>query len=173
MKTSIRWFAAILTLGGGISLWGQTSQQVTVNAVIPVMMNLTVDTNNVVLTFGQNDYQADGTATKESVNATTFKVSANARWRLYVSSNSQNFSYSATAGGQDPGKNCGDLLLSPNGTDNYASVTTGNRDLANGMSGGYDDAGHSVPVSYKLNTTLAGDPPGTYTLTLTFTLMPG
>lgn len=161
-----------LLCGSAPALFAQSSQQVTVNAIVPVLLNLTVDTNNVTLTFAQGDYQASGTAVKEAINATTFKVSANARWRLYVSANSQNFSYNpGSSGGQDPGKNCGDLQLSPFNASSYFAVTTGSKDIANGMPGGYDDAGNSVPVSYKLNTTLAGDPPGTYTLTLTYTLM--
>jgi len=173
MNTTRRFLVATLALWAGSSLFAQSSQQVTVNAVVPVMMNLTVDTNNVVMTFAQGDYKADGTADKEVLNATTFKVSSNSRWRLYVSSNSQSFSFNPSSGGQNPGKNCGDLSLSPNNTNGYFSVTTGNKDIGNGMPGGFDDAGHSIPVNYKLHTTLAGDPPGTYTLTLTFTLMPG
>jgi hypothetical protein len=165
-------FGALLLFSLLPGLRAQSSQQVTVNAIVPVLLNLTVDTNNVVLTFAQGDYQANGSAVKEAINATTFKVSANSRWRLYVSSNSQNFSYNPSAGGQDPGKNCGDLQVSPFNANSYFAVTTGTHDVANGMPGGYDDSGHSIPMSYKLNTTLAGDPPGTYTLTLTYTLMP-
>lgn len=172
MKIKHYWLAAI-ALGAGSSLFAQSSQHVNVNAVVPVLMNLTVDTNEVSMIFAQSDYQADGTADKQVVNATTFKVSSNSRWRLYVSSNTQTFSFNPSSGGQNPGKSCGDLSLSPNDTNNYFSVTTGNKDIGNGMPGGFDDAGHSIPVNYKLRTTLAGDPPGTYTLTLTFTLMPG
>jgi len=164
---------AAIALGAGSSLFAQSSQHVNVNAVVPVLMNLTVDTNEVSMIFAQSDYKADGTADKQVVNATTFKVSSNSRWRLYVSSNTQTFSFNPSSGGQNPGKSCGDLSLSPNDTNNYFSVTTGNKDIGNGMPGGFDDAGHSIPVNYKLHTTLAGDPPGTYVLTLTFTLMPG
>ncbi len=164
---------AAIALGAGSSLFAQSAQHVNVNAVVPVMMNLTVDTNEVSMIFAQSDYKADGTADKQVVNATTFKVSSNSRWRLYVSSNTQTFSFNPSSGGQNPQKNCGDLSLSPNDTNNYFSVTTGNKDIGNGMPGGFDDSGHSIPVNYKLHTTLAGDPPGTYVLTLTFTLMPG
>jgi hypothetical protein len=173
MKTPFRWLAPLALLGGFSPAFAQSSQQVTVNAVVPVMMNVTVDNSNVVLTFAPGDYQSTGLAEKQVVNATTLKVSSNSRWRLYVSANSQNFSFNPSSGGQDPGKNCGDLSLSPNDTNSYFSMTTGNKDIGNGMPGGFDDAGHSIPVSYKLRTTLAGDPPGTYTLTITFSLMPG
>ena len=162
----------LLALAGAVVAYAQSTQQVTVNGVIPVLMNLTVDTNNVILNFSQADYQADGTASKESVNATTFKVTSNTRWRLYVSANSQKFSFNPSAGGQDPSKNASDLSLSPNDNHSYFGVTTGTKDIADGSAGGFNDHGHTIPVSYKLNTTLVGDPPGTYTLVLTYTLMP-
>jgi len=153
----------LLALTGAVVAYAQSTQQVTVNGVIPVLMNLTVDTNNVLLNFSQADYQADGTA---------FKVTSNTRWRLYVSANSQKFSFNPSSGGQDPNKNAGDLSLSPITPSNYFAVTTGTKDIANGSAGGNNEQGHTIPVSYKLNTTLIGDPPGTYTLVLTYTLMP-
>jgi hypothetical protein len=172
MKNPFRWLNVVVLFAGG-SAFGQSSQQVTVSAVVPVMMNVTVDNSNVVMAFAPGDYQADGSAEKQVVNATTLKVSANSRWRLYVSANSQNFSFNPSSGGQDPAKNCGDLSLSANDTNNYFSLTTGNKDIGFGDAGGFDEAGHVIPVSYKLRTTLARDPPGTYTLTITFSLMPG
>lgn len=171
MKTLRRWLVAIAALSGGSLLFAQSSQQVTVNAVVPVLMNLSVDNNNVQFTFAQGDYGPDGFATNEVINATTFKVSSNTRWRLYVSANSQNFSFNPSTGGQDPRKNCGDLSLSPFNTIVYFPVTTGEKDVASGGPGGFDDNGHTIPMSYRLRTSLAGDPPGTYTLTLTYTLM--
>jgi len=173
MRPLHRWFVAALVFCAASSLFGQSSQQVTINAVIPVMMNLTVDTNNVAFNFEQGDYRPDGTADKEMVNATTFKVAANTRWRLFVSSNNLLFSYSAAGNGRNPRKSCGDLLLSPNNSLGYSAVSIVGRAIATGMPGGVDDRGNRIPVSYKLHTSLADDPPGTYTLTLTFTLMPG
>lgn len=171
MKPLPRWFFAIVALCGVARLPAQSAQQVTVNAVVPVLMNLTVDNNNVQFTFAQGDYGPDGFATNEAVNATTFKVSSNTRWRLYVSSNSQNFSFNPSNGGLDPRKNCGDLSLSPFNSVVYFPVSTNDRDVASGGPGGFDDNGHRIPMSYRLRTSLVGDPPGTYTLTLTYTLM--
>lgn len=174
MKTIPRWLAALaLVLGAGSSLFAQSSQQVTINAVIPVMMNLSVDTNNVAFSFEQGDYRPDGTADKEMVNATTFKVAANTRWRLFVSSNNLLFSYAAPGSGRNPRKSCRDLSLSPNNALGYTAVGVIGQAIANGMPGGAEDRGNRIPVSYKLHTSLADDPPGIYTLTLTFTLMPG
>ncbi|HET7537253.1 MAG TPA: hypothetical protein VFJ90_12415 [Candidatus Didemnitutus sp.] len=172
MKTLRRCSSAVLALCGSVVALANSTQQVTINAVVPMMMNLTVDTNNVALAFAQSDYGSDGTASKQVVNGTTFRVSANSRWRLLVSSNSLNFSYHAIRDGHDPRKDCNDLELSAHDTSHYFPVTTTSREIANGTAGGSDDSGHRIPVSYKLQSTLVGDPPGVYTLTITYTLMP-
>ncbi len=181
MKTSRRLLlaAGILALGAGLPVSAQNTvrpqqtQQVTVTAVIPVLMNLTVDNSTVTFNFTQGDYASDGTGTKEVVNATTFKVASNARWVLNVQADNANFTYSpATIGTVNPKKNCRDLSVSPKGTANYRAVTTIDHELARGEPGGNTVAGNNIPVSYKLGTTVANDPPGSYTLTLTYTLMP-
>jgi hypothetical protein len=160
--------AGILALGAGIPVFAVDNQQVTVTATIPVMMNLTIDTSTVTFNFTQNDYAADGTGSGESVNATTLKVASNTRWILEVGADNANFTYS---GVEVVTKPCGDLSLSANGTGAYAPVTNLNRELARGEPGGNTAPANNVPVSYKLNTTLAGDPPGNYVLTLTYTLV--
>jgi hypothetical protein len=178
MKTSRRLFFAggIFAFGAGLPLFPQVSQQtqqITVTAVIPVLMNLTVDTSTVTFNFTQSDYAADGTGSKQVVNATTFKIASNTRWILQVSADNLNFTYSpGVAGTANPNKSCGDLSLSPNGTANFVPVTNLNREIARGEAGGNTVAANSIPVSYKLNTTVAKDPPGTYTLTVTYTLIP-
>jgi hypothetical protein len=162
----------ILALGAGLPVFAQVSQQtqqITVTASIPVLMNLTVDTSTVTLNFAQSDYAADGTGSKEALNATTLKVASNARWILEVEADSSDFSYDGVT---TPNKPCGDLQLSPNGTATYAPVTVIARELARGEAGGNTVAANNIPVSYKLNTTIANDPPGNYVLTLTYTLIP-
>ena len=170
MKTPCRLplIAGFLVLVAGMPVFAVDNQQVTVTATIPVMMNLTIDTSTVTFNFTQNDYAADGTGSGESVNATTLKVAANTRWILEVGADAANFTYSGVTVVTKP---CGDLLLSPNGTAAYSPVTNINRELVRGEAGGNTTAGNSIPVSYKLNTTAAGDPPGNYVLTLTYTLV--
>jgi len=160
--------AGILALGAGLPVFAVDNQQVTVTATIPVMMNLTIDTSTVTFAFTQSDYAADGTGSKEVVNATTLKVAANTRWILEVGADAANFTYSGVTVVTKP---CGDLSLSPNGTAAYTPITNINRELVRGEPGGTTTAGNSIPVSYKLNTTAAGDPPGNYVLTLTYTLV--
>ena len=164
--------AGSLALLAGSPVFAQNTQ-VTVTAIIPVLMNLTVDTSTVTINFTQGDYLADGTGTKEMVNATTFKVSSNASWILNVAADNVKFTYAPHLPGLplDPIKSCSDLSLSPSNTATYVPVSTTAAELARGVAGGYNDTGHTIPVSYKLATTLAGDPPGAYTLTLTYTLM--
>jgi hypothetical protein len=160
--------AGILALVAGLPVFAIDNQQVTVTASIPVMMNLTIDVSTVNFNLTQSDYAADGTGSKEVVNATTLKVASNARWILEVGADSANFTYS---GVEVVNKPCGDLQLSPNGTAAYTPVTNINRELVRGEAGGNTAVGNSIPVSYKLNTTVAGDPPGSYVLTLTYTLV--
>ena len=164
--------AGILALGAGLPVFAVDNQQVTVTASIPVMMNLTVDVSTVTFAFTQSDYAADGTGTKEVTNATTLKVASNTRWILEAQSDSSIFSYTAgTSGVANPNKSCGDLLLRANAAAAYLPVTILNQELIRGEAGGNTTAGNSIPVSYKLNTTAAGDPPGSYVLTLTYTLV--
>jgi hypothetical protein len=158
----------ILALGAGLPVFAVDNQQVTVTATVPVMMNLTIDISTVTFAFTQSDYAADGNGTKEVVNATTLKVASNTRWILEVGADSPSFTYS---GVEVVTKPCGDLQLSPNGTTAYSPVTNINRELVRGEAGGTTAVGNSIPVSYKLNTTVAGDPPGSYVLTLTYTLV--
>jgi hypothetical protein len=169
MKTIPCWLA-VLALGAGSSLYAQSSQQVTVNSVVQTVLALTVDINTVRLDFESGDYNVDGVAQKEALNATTFAVTANVDWRLVVKSESLLFSYSGTAGPTSL-KSCSDLSLSPRDSTGYAPVSLVSRELALGGPGGANDTNHSVPVSYRLTSNLERDPPGTYQLTLVYTLM--
>ena len=166
----------ILALGAGLPVFAQISQQtqqITVTAVIPVLMNLTVDTSTVNFNFTQSDYAADGTGTKEVVNGTTFKIASNARWILNVQADNATFTFApGVAGTANPNKVCGDLSVSPSGTAGYRAITIVDQELARGEAGGNTVLANSIPVSYKLATAVANDPPGTYTLTLTFTIVP-
>ncbi len=168
--------AGIFALGAGLPMFAQISQQtqqITVTAVIPVLMNLTVDTSSVNFTFTQSDYAADGTGTKEVVNGTTFKIASNSRWILNVQADNATFTFApGVAGTANPNKVCGDLSVSASGTAGYHAISTTDQELASGLAGGNTATGNSIRVSYKLATTVATDPPGTYTITLTFTIVP-
>jgi hypothetical protein len=171
--------AGILALGAGLPVFAQISQQtrqITVTAVIPVLMNLTLDSRNTVtFIFTQRDYAADGTGTKEVVSGTTLTVASNTRWILQVAADSSTFTFAASAditGATNPNKTCGDLWLKKTGAADYIPVTNLNQEIARGEPGGNTAPANVIPVNYRLNTDVAKDPPGTYTLTLTYTLMP-
>jgi hypothetical protein len=78
MKTKSTFLrCAVAVLFGAPLLLAQT-KQVTVNASIAEMLNLTVDATNVALAFAAADYNVTtGLAVKEALKATTFSVSAN------------------------------------------------------------------------------------------------
>ena len=169
--------AGILALCAGVPVFAQINQdtqRITVTASIPVLMNLTVDSTNVPFNFVQGDYDTvTGAGSKEAVNATTFKVASNARWKLNVKADNSKFSYVPTPPGTGTANKASGDLSVKTGTTAYAPVTSlTSLDLAQGEAGGYTAPGNSIPVSYQLNTSVVSDPPGTYTLNLTYTLMP-
>lgn len=167
---SVRWLVAPIALAAALRLAAQDSQKVTVNSVVQTVLALEVDNNTVQINFGADDYDANGAAEKQVANATTFTVSANVAWRLQVRSESLLFSYTGKAGiaGAKP---CAHLSMSPRDSNSYSPASVVGREIAVGGPGGASDPGHSVPVSYKLSSTLAGDPPGDYRLTLVYTVM--
>jgi len=170
MKLHSAWFVAMAALGAVSRLCAQDNQQVTVSSVVQTVLALAVDNHTVQMNFNSGDYDANGSAEKQVVNATTFEVSANVGWRLQVRSESTFFSYSGDARTASA-KPASDLSLSPRNTNSYSPVSIVSREIALGGPGGAGDSGHSIPVSYKLGSTLTRDPPGAYQLTLIYTVM--
>ena len=173
MKTPCRLslVVGILALGAALPMFAQVSQQtqqVTVTASIPELMNLTIEGTAVNIAFTQSDYASDGTGSKLAINATTLRIASNTSWILQVQADSADFSYDGVT---VPNKPCGDLAVSAFSTSTYLPVGIINTEIARGEPGGNSVAANNVPVSYKLNSTLVGDPPGNYTLTLTYTIL--
>lgn len=165
----------ILALGAGMPVFAQDQHRVTVTATVPVLMQLSIQSGTTVaFVFEQNDYIAGGTGSKEMVDATTFAVAANARWKLEVGAETQEFQYTAGPNGAatNPHKNCSDLSLKTGTDATYTPVTLINRTLVEGEPGANTAPNNVIPVSYKLDTTLTDDPPGSYVLTLSYTLLP-
>lgn len=162
---------AAFALTGATPLLAQT-KQVTVNATVAQVLNLTVDNTAVKLAFLAADYDVTtGLATKTAANSTTFSVTANRDWSLSVRPGGPAFSFTPTGTAVDPVKPVSDLSVRT-GEDAYKPlvaatdvvVTTGSR-------GGYGKPGNVIPVDYQLTSDLALDPPGAYALTLTYTLV--
>ncbi len=163
-------FCAVSAAFGSASLLAQT-KQVTVNATVAEMMNLTVDVTAVSFAFAAADYDVTtGLATKTAAKATTFSINANRTWKLTAQAGNATFTFVPTGTATDPLKPSNALSIRT-GIVAYApfsgvvalSVATGGR-------GGYSTTGNVVPVDYQMTSDLAKDMPGSYALTLTYTL---
>jgi hypothetical protein len=157
-------------LGGAAPLLGQT-KQVTVNASIAEMLNLTVDLTSVTLAFAASDYDVTtGLAVKEALLGTTFRVSANRAWKLSVRAGNAAFTFTPAGTATDPAKPSSALAIKT-GSGTYAPFAgVTELPVATGSRGGSGKPGNVIPVDYQMKSDLATDPPGAYVLTLTYTL---
>ena len=161
---------AVSAIFGSPLLLAQT-KQVTINATVAEMLNLTVDATNVALAFTAADYDAGtGLATKTAVKATTFSVTANRAWKLTVQPGAAAFSFTPSGTAVDPVKSVSTLSVRTGvvAFTPFSGITS--IPVATGTAGGATKTGNTVPVDYQLTSSLATDPPGAYLLTLTFTL---
>jgi hypothetical protein len=173
MKIKLPVICFALSAMCGSTLLSAQPRTVTVTATIAEMMNLTVDVTTVAFAFAPTDYDpTTGLATKEVLLATTFRVNANRAWKLTARAGSPTFSFATTSTppGTDPAKPSSALAIRT-GTATYAPFSgVVELPVATGTRGGYGKAGNVVPVDYQMKSDLAIDPPGSYTLTLTYTL---
>lgn len=169
--TNLITFLAASAMCGSSLLLAQT-KQVTVNATVAEMMNLTVDVTSVTFAFAAADYDVTtGLATKEALKATTFSVNANRAWKLSARAGNATFTFVPTGTGTDPAKPSSALAIRT-GTATYAPFAgVVEMTVATGSRGGYGKAGNVIPVDYQMKSDLAIDPPGSYALTITYTLV--
>ena len=123
------------------------------------------------LAFAATDYDVNtGLATKAAVHATTFSVTANRAWKLTVQPGAASFTFTPTGTSVDPVKSVGALSVRT-GVVAYAPFSgITSIPVATGTAGGSAKTGNIVPVDYQMTSSLATDPPGTYLVTLTYTL---
>ncbi len=163
--------SAVAALLSATLLAAQT-KQVTVNATVAEMMNLTVDVTTVSFAFTAADYDVTtGLATKTAVKATTFSVNANRTWKITAQANNATFTFVPTGTATDPLKPSSALAIRA-GAAAYAPFSgVVALPVATGGRGGYSATGNVVPVDYQMTSDLAKDMPGSYALTLTYTLV--
>ena len=146
-------------------------ENVTVNANVPTIANLAVNTNTVTMTFVSGDFNMNtGEALKTVSGGSNFQIATNRNWTLSVKSGAANFTFTPTFGGDTATKPAADLgfKLSTDGA--YQSVTTSDQTVSTGSRGGYGVSGNSPSVDYSLWSYLDQDAPGSYSLTLVYTL---
>lgn len=150
---------------------GANPENITVNANVPTIANLAVNTNTVTMTFVSGDFNMNtGEALKTVAGGSNFQVATNRNWTLSVKAGAANFTFTPTFGGDTATKPAGDLgfKLSTDGA--YQSLTTSDQTVSTGSRGGYGTAGNSPSVDYSLWSYLDQDAPGSYSLTLVYTL---
>ncbi len=171
MKTKNLFITLLATASFGLPILGAQTQQVTVTATVAQMLVLTVDVTTVPFAFTPAVYSATtGVAVLTDVKATTFLVSANCNWKITVQPGSPAFTFTPSGTQVDPVKSANQLAVRT-GTGAYVPlVPAGSLTLVTGNRGGNTATGNSVPVDYQMTSNLATDPPGSYVLTLTYTL---
>ena len=161
-------FAIALT---SVSAFAANPENVSVTASVPTVAVLSVDTNTVSSSFVLADYDLNtGAATKTAAAGSTFRVSTNRSWSLAVKAGSPNFSYTPTNVGDTATKPAGDLSFKLSTAGSYTAVTTSDQTLVTGTRGGYGTSGNTRIVDYSLSSNLTQDRPGSYAVTLVYTL---
>jgi len=163
--------AALVAIVASVHGYAANPENVTVNASVPTVANLAVDTNTVAMTFVSGDYNLNtGAATKTAAAGSTFQISTNRSWTLSVKAGAANFSFTPTFGGDTATKPAGNLGFKLSAAGSYTAVTTSDQTVSTGSRGGYGTSGNSPVVDYSLSSNLNQDAPGAYSLTLVYTL---
>jgi hypothetical protein len=131
---------------------------------------LTIDTNNVSLPFSITDYNsATGAAQVISTSAQTLTIFSNNRtWTLSVRALTSTFSFVPLLGDPNPNKPASDLAVrAPATSSSFLALTTTNQVLSTGPKSG---SNQTRTLDYRLDSNLGTDPPGTYTISIIYTI---
>lgn len=163
--------ATLLAILAAVSGYSANPENVTVNANVPTIANLAVNSNSVTMTFVSGDFNMNtGEAIKTVTAGSTFQIATNRNWTLSVKAGAANFAFTPTFGGDTATKPAGDLGFKLSSGGAYSSVTTTDQTVSTGSRGGYGTSGNSPVVDYSLWSYLNQDAPGSYSLTLIYTL---
>lgn len=163
--------SALLAIFASLHGYAANPENVTVNANVPTVTNLAVNTNTVTMTFVSGDYNMNtGDAIKTVAGGSNFQIATNRNWTLSVKAGAANFTFTPTFGGDTATKPASDLGFTLSGGGSYTSVTTSDQTVTTGSRGGYGVSGNSPVVDYSLWSYLDQDAPGSYSLTLVYTL---
>lgn len=166
------WALAIIGAATLSPALGQTTQMVTISSTVPQVLTLGIDITTVTMSFLTTDYNAStGAATKTLTTANTLSVASNKTWTVSLKANTAAFSFNPSSGDPDPSKPCGNLFWKLSTLSTYAAITTTNAAVkTNGPKGGTATSGNTFSMDYQLTSNLSQDPPGVYTLAITYTL---
>lgn len=131
---------------------------------------LTTNTNAVSIPFATTDYNSSTGAAqliKTSANTLTI-VSSSATWTLSVRALTSTFSFAPSLGDANPNKPASDLAVrAPATSSTWLVLTTTNQVLSTGPK---SSSNQTRAIDYRLNSNLSTDPPGTYTISVVYTL---
>ncbi len=133
-------------------------------------LTLTTSTNSVSIPFATTDYnKTTGVAQITKTSAQTLTIlSSSATWTLSVRALTATFSFAPSAGDPNPSKPAGDLAVrAPATSSAWLVLTTTNQVLSTGPKSA---SNQTRVLDYRLNSNLNSDPPGTYTISVIYTL---
>lgn len=153
---------AVLTLGGTRA----GAQTVTATVTIPQVLYIELDNSAVSFTAAANAYETVDDITIAGSNPTVVTTRANVSHDLQVTADATDFAFVPLGSDADPGKDASDLQWTLQGAGNWAGLNT-TAAVVEAL-----ERGRNIrTVEYRLLSRLADDPPGTYTLQFTYTLL--
>jgi hypothetical protein len=133
-------------------------------------LTLTTSTNSVAIPFATTDYnKATGAAQIIKTSAQTLTIlSTTATWTLSVRALTSTFTFAPSAGDPNPSKPAADLAVrAPATSATWLALTTTNQVLSTGPKSA---SNQTRALDYRLNSNLNSNPPGTYTISVIYTL---
>jgi hypothetical protein len=134
------------------------------------ILTLTTNTNSVAIPFATTDYnKTTGVAQITKTSAQTLTIrSTTATWTLSVRALTATFAFAPSAGDPNPSKPAGDLAVrAPATSATFRVLTTTNQVLSTGP---VSASNQTRTLDYRLNSNLNSNPPGTYTISVIYTL---
>ena len=133
-------------------------------------LTLTTSTSSISIPFLTTDYNAStGAAQVIRTSAQTLTIkSTTGTWTLSVRALASTFSFAPSLGDLNPNKPAADLSVrAPATSSTWLVLTTTNQVLSTGPKSASDQ---TRALDYRLNSNLSTDPPGTYTISVIYTL---
>ncbi len=133
-------------------------------------LSLTVSSNSVSMPFATTDYNlATGAAQSIKAAAHTVTVlSTSSTFTLSMRAQTATFTFTPSSGDPNPNKPAGDLAVrAPQVSATWIPLSTTSQVVGTGPKSNSSDTG---PLDYRLDSNLATNPPGTYTLSVIYTL---
>jgi hypothetical protein len=169
MKTKQLLLTAALTVGAALTAFAATTQTVVFTATMPGLLELTTTSNTAGITLALADFASADAITKESLSAHSLMVRSNRPWLLSAKSGAANFAFTPSTAGDTRTKPSTDLSVRKTGG-SYQTLSTADVTVTSGVSGGAAVTGNTFAMDYKLASDITLDPPGTYTLSVVYTL---